>query len=725
MSLKRDNRGFIFKSGPSKSKSQFSSFWMDNNDDEYNELFGTDTEKPKGKDVVKLASYRSAIANFVTILTGESIPVEFNSRGDSYTDGKKVVLGSNLNDKNFDVAVGLALHEGSHIKLSDFNHLKNLESNIPAELFILAEAKGIGRNDVVKQVKNLLNYVEDRRIDYYVFRTSPGYKGYYHSMYDKYFYSKVIDKMLLSEEMRTEDWDSYEARIINLHNKNRQLGSLKGLKEIWNIINLPNISRLKSSVEAAKVAFDVYRIILSNISKVVTEEESGGQNGNSDSQPSTDSESSDLSDEQFQELLDSIENGEMESSSDGSSSGGSSIKLPSDVSSNSIPPSENMSNDDGSEPIELSDRQKSQLKKALKKQSDFIDGNIKKGKLSKKDMSDVKAIEESGASYENVGNGIPKGWSGDVSKGTKCLVVKKLTKGLIESNIFRCATEYNLSRYNTTRETYLSREYNFVKEGLRLGTVLGRKLQVRSEERSLKYTRKDTGKIDRRLIAELGFGNENVFSQTFVDRYNKAYLHISIDASGSMCGNKWNKAMTSAIAMIKAADMSGNIDVVVSIRATHNTAGHYGGSSSTDVPMIMVCYDSRIDKLQKVKNLFGALDVTGTTPEGLCFEAIAKELIPGNNNQDSYFINFSDGQPYYSNSSIDYRGHYAENHTRKMVNDMKDMGLKVMSYFIGDDYSYGNDKESFTKMYGKDASFINATNMMQVAKTMNDKFLQK
>ena len=28
------------------------------------------------------------------------------------------------------------------------------------------------------------------RIDNFIFTTSPGYKGYYHSMYDKYFYSK-------------------------------------------------------------------------------------------------------------------------------------------------------------------------------------------------------------------------------------------------------------------------------------------------------------------------------------------------------------------------------------------------------------------------------------------------------------------------------------------------------------------------------------------------------
>jgi hypothetical protein len=185
-----------------------------------------------------------------------------------------------------------------------------------------------------------------------------------------------------------------------------------------------------------------------------------------------------------------------------------------------------------------------------------------------------------------------------------------------------------------------------------------------------------------------------------------------------MSGNKWNKAMTSAVAMIKACDMAGNIDVVVSIRTTH-------GRGNTDVPLILVAYDSRTDKLVKVKNLFSALNVSGTTPEGLCFEAIQKDLIPGNSNQDSYFINFSDGQPYYGNSDINYQGRDAESHTRKMCNKMRDMGISVLSYFIGGSYESDRDNEAFTNMYGKDAQFINATNMMQVAKTMNKKFLEK
>jgi len=707
MSFNKDNKGFIFRSGPSKQTNNFSSFWDNSSDSDVDEFLGLEENKPKGKDIVALASYKRAISNFVNIVTGKNIPVSFNNNDESFTDGKKVVIGSNLNEKNFDIAVGLALHEASHIVESDFNLVKNLEMEIPEEIFLLGEMKNISRRDVIVMIKNILNYVEDRRIDTKTFKSSPGYKGYYHSMYDKYFYSKNVDKGLLSSEFRVEDIDSYMFRIINLHNKNRQLGSLKGLREIYSLIALWDISRLDDTRMAFNVAVEVGRIILNSVDKVELSDE-GSEDGDS-------------------ENTDGMESGSEESgdgNSDGGGSGGSDGSDDNTITDEQLEEAiENGSvgngtpNDDGSEAVELSDRQKEMLRKAFQNQEKFLNGDVQKTKMSKKDNNSIRAIEESGASYENVGDGISAyRWSDIAGKGTKCLVVKNLTQGLIDSDMFGCASSWNQRRYNENKYS----NYNFVQEGLRLGNVLGRKLQVRGEESSLKYTRKDTGRIDKRLIAELGFGNSNVFSQTFVERFNQAYLHISVDASGSMSGSKWNKAMTSAVAMIKACDMAGNIDVVVSIRATHdsNNSGH-------GVPLIMVVFDSRKDKLTKVKTLFPALDVHGVTPEGLCFEAIEKDLIPGNSNQDSYFINFSDGQPYFGNKEIDYSGRSAENHTRKMVSNMRAKGISVLSYFISGNYDYDDENKAFTNMYGSDASFINATNMMDVAKTMNKKFLEK
>jgi len=62
-----------------------------------------------------------------------------------------------------------------------------------------------------------------------------------------------------------------------------------------------------------------------------------------------------------------------------------------------------------------------------------------------------------------------------------------------------------------------------------------------------------------------------------------------------------------------------------------------------------------------------------------------------------------------------------------MCDGMRAKGISVLSYFISSyDLSEENsDVRAFKRMYGKDAEFVNATNMMQVAKSMNKKFLSK
>ena len=63
------------------------------------------------------------------------------------------------------------------------------------------------------------------------------------------------------------------------------------------------------------------------------------------------------------------------------------------------------------------------------------------------------------------------------------------------------------------------------------------------------------------MISSLGFGNENVFQFTELDSYKNANLHISVDASSSMSGDKWRKTMTNVVAICKAVDMISNLNV--------------------------------------------------------------------------------------------------------------------------------------------------------------------
>ena len=182
-----------------KNNKNHSSFWMDN-------TFGDSVFKTSGKDHVKLASSLKAIGNFVKIVTSDEIAVKYNNKDESYTDGKTVTISSKVNGKSFDSTVGLALHEGSHCLLSDFQLLKKVMNYSFGIDFLRNTYKFDLTDKMIKKglniitLKDILNYIEDRRIDLHIYKTAPGYQPYYKAMYDRYFHSKAIDKGLKSGE---------------------------------------------------------------------------------------------------------------------------------------------------------------------------------------------------------------------------------------------------------------------------------------------------------------------------------------------------------------------------------------------------------------------------------------------------------------------------------------------------------------------------------------------
>jgi hypothetical protein len=691
-----------------------SSFWYDDFDTDDIIIDQLSDKEKKSLDLYKLASSKRAIANFVNIVTNQSIPVKFKERGgDSYTDGNSVVIGSRIQTpKDFDVAVGLALHEGSHIKLSDFKLLHDIYTLIPQHIKDGAIKKGVYKS--VEIIKNLWNYVEDRRIDNFVFKSAPGYRGYYRKMYDKYFNDKVIDKGLLSDEHTEETIDSYMFRIINLHNKNTDLSKLKGLREIYRLVGLSKISRLQNSKDTFEVALQMFQVILKNINVIDYSDNQDPQKGGDDSS-STEQGSDEgqggsdnqMSDEDFNEMLKSIGESPMSGDKDDTPTGGNSMDVGNLPDNMEGKPSEDNSKSKSS--VQLSDRQKDLLKKKIEKQKKFLDGDIQKTSITKQDSKNLNAIEESGSELKEVGKDYNSGYYGNQS--VQCIVVNKMTRTLWESEMFPMTTQNYWSGEGPVKMYY----QESVDKGIKLGTMLGKKLQVRGEDRNTVFNRQKVGRIDKRMISSLGFGNENVFQFTEIDSYKKANLHISVDASSSMGGDKWSKTMTNVVAICKAVDMIPNLQVQVTFRCTQDNK-----------PYIVMAYDSRVDKFSKVKQLFPALGPNGTTPEGLCFEAIQKEFVPINNDLDSYFLNLSDGQPYFGGPGFYYSGDKAERHTNKMVKMIEGMGIKTLSYFIGDSgYDNGYDMKAFRVMYGKGAKFVDVENVNQITKTMNQLFLAK
>ena len=649
-----------------------------------------EVEKKKGKDLIALAGYRKAISNYVNIVTGRSdIKVKF-AGNDSFTDGKTVTLAASLNDKNFDPSVGLALHEGSHIVHSDFDFLKSLKSSVAERYNIDLGGLPYGSNEfhsfneMIPRIKSLLNYVEDRRIDYLTFKSAPGYKNYYHSMYKKYFEFAAINKGLKSNDYSDpSEYDHYEFRIINFTNPNTDLDALPGLRVIYNTIDLKNISRLTSTEDSFKVACDVYDIIMNNLEEKVQDVTSEGDE---------------------QELADS-----QDSSSPSTSGNGTKV----DTGDNKM----EADGQEGESTQELSDKEHDQIDKAIEKQKKFNDGEVKKSKLSKKDQASLSTVEKSGAYHKEVKVEKTADDTFYEDSKVKVIVVPKLSDSFIDDveSFNRDSIAWS---FMSTHRWSGNGMTNAVNQGILLGKKLGSKLQIRNEERTTKWTRQESGRIDKRLIAELGFNNPNVFSHSLTTKYADAYLHISVDASGSMNGKNFQNAMKSAAAIATAADMVGNIHVQVTIRTTEN--------NSHD-PLLVVVYDSKVNKIVHIKKFWKFLDAKGTTPEGLCFAAIEKQIINDSNGRDAFFLNLSDGMPYFSNNSFYYSGDKALNHTKNEIDKFRKVGIEVLSFFVAESSSYGRDSNmvDFKKMYGNDSSFIDPTNLISLAKVLNKKFLTK
>jgi hypothetical protein len=708
-----------------KNDTKYSSYWLRGDlfdDNSHNNDTKADT---KNSNLVALASYKRAIGNFVSIVTNENIKVMFDQRGDnSYTDGKTVTISAKMDDKEFDSTVGLALHEGSHIKLTDFSTLETINnSSYPSPLTFdyiesLEHKHSMNyytvRGWISGVVKDLVNVIEDRRIDYYIYSTSPGYQGYYQSMYDKYFNASIIDKGLKSDECRTNDWESYMFRIINITNANRDLDALPKLREVFNMIDLKNISRLENTREVLQLACEIFKLIEDSLPPTQTQSsnqpESGeGEDGESNSsegdgsgnsKPST-TNGTDNTDGNGGEAKDGsndtdetkgdAEGGDVKSgksSYNPNGAGGDSNSGIADSKDESLP--------------SLSDRQKKQLESAIKKQKKFQNGEITKNKLSKAENEKLDTLSKSGIDSKVVGKEYENnsGYWGK-SNPVSVTIVRNFTKQLVDTDMF-----YMLSSY----EYRTSRNQESINKGIQIGTMLGRKLKLRSEERSLTTPRMKNGKISGRLLHELGMGNVNIFDQTLISSHKPVLVHISIDASSSMDGKKWSNTQTSAVAIAKAASMTSNLDVVISYRSTQG-----------DTPLMLIAYDSRKDKFSKIQQLFKYLNSSGTTPEGLCFESVLDEITKTSKGVDSYFINFSDGYPGFSNRDMRYEGDSAIQHTASQIKKMKQSGINVLSYFISDGY-YGSGLDNFKEMYGKSAEVVDVTSVIPLAKTLNKLF---
>ena len=690
----------IFNNKKKKAKVQrdhsYAGFWLDRGAADVS--YGGRSQASSVVKAIKLRNYQKAIGNFVKILSQKDVPVYFKGT-ESYTDFNHVVIAGNINEKNFDVTAGLALHEASHLKHTQKNVLTDFVNNYEGEYR--------------REIKDMLNWIEDRRIDTIVFKNCPGYKAYYHKMYDHYFRNKDIAKMLKSPKYSTPTMENFFAHIINMMNPSFDSRRIKGLAEVTKLIDVNNISRLQDTTAALALAEEVIAKINEIIEEEATPEiesespDNGGEEDQED-QEVQDSQSPQSSDEdQEEEEGDEVENG---SGEEGDEEG------------------------EGPEMRDLTPSEENKVRQALEESKNQVAGSTEKKRLANTISKKIVMLQDTELDYTAVGEG----------RGTTdCLIYrldKEVSKMASITKANDCLTEYRSSDRTTSARTQeeidaqaqlrryegpagLSRlgygqggrvNETQVNEGLQLGAMLGRKLLTRRESRSLETSRLRSGRIDNKRLAHAGYGIENIFSQIHIEKYKKANIHLTIDASGSMGGERWKNSIKMAAAIGKAVSMIDGLELQVSMRET----------THSDNPVVSIVYDSRANRLNHLTNLLNIYDCNSMTPEGLCLEAMLKKniLIPSSEDCDSYLINICDGAP----GCGYYGGHSARLHTRKQVKRLNnELGIKHIGFFFGDPTRYGFAQ--FKEMYGSKESkaLPDASNATAIATHMNKELMNK
>ena len=721
-------------------------FWLDS--DKYADYFEQATDASSKSlvfnvDMVRLSSIRKSISNFVRILTRQNIPVYFNDTNTNVNfDGKIIHISAKINSKqDFDVAVGQSLHEGAHTIKTDFEMVKLAWANVPHSIWKTSDEKNIRRTVMEKFIHTIWNVIEDRYIDNFVFNSAPGYRGYYVALYNHFWHCPEIDTYLVSDYCRYPSLDSYLFRITNLTNENTDLLALPRLEDIARAINISTIDRLKTTKDRINTTFEVVEIVLDCIDK---QDRLGSNTTNSSSKTNKpklaspndffdfgDEENSSGNNEKLEEPKQ--ENEEIDVSkkmvqemSDAMSGKDPNPEEPKD-NKNAI---NRISNDDNDNSV--NEEVKKDIKRLVEKQREFLLGELPKENLTDEQKSLLDLIEKHGIVLVRVD--LPQILPGD-DKNLKidCIVVQKMTKELILSgqDMFPLSSVMKIG----ADEPDPPKEcVEAVRKGILLGTKLGRKLQIRAEVNPFKSVRKKYGKINRRQLHEAASDVEELFYKINIEEHNDATMHITVDASGSMFGNKWYRTMTAVVAICKAASMIDNIHITVSFRSTQDS-GH------ANLPYVILAYDSKVDKFSKVKNLFPYLTPNGYTPEGLAFSAIMnlfENITP--DEEDRYFLNLSDGEPYYTLSSggvnVSYQGEVGSTHTKSQIDKIKRHGVDVLSYFIEENYYNPKIKrpekhydspsqKNFRKMYGKNAQFIDVENIVDLARTINGLFLMR
>ena len=124
-------------------------------------------------------TYRIVAKHFAKTI---NVQLEFQEGANPSTDGRKILLPTEMEETLIDVTMGALLHETAHIRMTDFSY-NNGNSGVSTEMMLC------------------LNALEDIRIDHETFKLYPNARGFQGALIDHCIESaktmqKIADEIL-------------------------------------------------------------------------------------------------------------------------------------------------------------------------------------------------------------------------------------------------------------------------------------------------------------------------------------------------------------------------------------------------------------------------------------------------------------------------------------------------------------------------------------------------
>jgi hypothetical protein len=604
---------------------------------------------------------QQSIKNFINIISGKNnITVVYNALNTSYSTKDTIVLDSKLilNNK-FDVSVGLALHEASHILLSDYTYLAYNELNE------YLHSNGIFME--YDDVHPIINIIEDRRVDAYIIYHNKGYIDYYKALYNEFMFTPSLKFLLQSyiDDIHTIQYDVaffqlLLCQIITPEGEElcKALGSFG--KEVYETFDVKNISRLKNTADSISLAVKLIKIFLKYKNTNFIKELPNNKANTSDKKDNTN----------------------------------------------------NTNNNSKSNKKLLSNKQKydDKINKDISKMRDFINQQLEKKFISKNDACKVDACTKTNIQLKQ----------SQFDCNVQCYILHGFKTGVENLGIHCYTKDANRIQHNTS----------LIEKGILKGNQLRNKLLTRNECDIFTTKQLLSGILDSEMLYKASYSN-TVFKKVTISTSQDINLHLSLDVSTSMMGEKFDKSFILLLALAIATKGIQNIHTSISLRATIGEYRQY--------PVLWMIYDSNnpnMSTLNYIHKNFIHIRPNGATPEGLCYEALSKIIIDNSKGKQSFLINFTDGLPFINmGDGIKYKGTKAEHHSYMQVKKLIDNNINIYSYFLYNEdeqtnhYEMDRNFRSFKNIYGtaKNCESIyadNPLNFMMLINKLNN-FLEK